>query len=159
MFSGIEFASNISTMTKLMLANQRFLAKHFDEALILYSELINEGLTTPQVIRRRLVCEIVSGSIEKAVKEALEILRNRPSELLNFIPSDDCPCQDLIQFITRNEVSEVGKLRCLLLSLYGCKNNIDQTYIQDLLNSQNSNYRKWTQDLHSILKDKICIEQ
>lgn len=140
---------------KLMLANQRFLAHHFDEALVLYTELIQDGQNDPKILRRRLICEIVAGSIESAVSEAVDLLKNTPNELLQFIPGDDCPCDELIAFIEKNDLSELGKFRRMMLSLYGCK-HFNDNLVNDLLLSQNSKYRQWTKEITELIKENLC---
>ncbi|MCX7834988.1 MAG: hypothetical protein N2450_02805 [bacterium] len=141
----------------LMLANQRFLSGHYDEALSLYNQLIESGDVNSKILRRRLVCEIVAGSIERAVAEALEMLHTKPEDLLQFVPSDDCPCNELIHFISRNEPNEIGKFRQFLLSLFGCL-SIEKLNSQDLLLSQNEKIRQWTKEILQYVKVQLCLE-
>ncbi|MDK9699227.1 MAG: hypothetical protein OEM52_03620 [bacterium] len=116
------FGTPFALLTSMieMLANQRFLANRFDEALPLYNELVDAGRITTSIRRRQLVCEIVAGDLVTAASRALALLHDNPNGLLQFEPGDDCPCEWLIQYLTESDLSFSGRFRVALLSLYGC---------------------------------------
>jgi tetratricopeptide (TPR) repeat protein len=119
-----------------MLANQYFMIRKYSLAKEEYEKLLTDKETDDKLLKKLIVCYVVSNELEKAFHLFFELIKKDPYIIINTkLEDEDCPCHEIIPQIQNDQIlfndKEEKNLALGILSLF-CNKNDSLNYLNKL---------------------------
>ena len=81
----------------LMLGNQYFMARKYEEALIELSDHYKDNPDDKTTQRKLIICNAITGKLDRALEIFISLVANDVDFILDSDPiRDDCPCPEVV---------------------------------------------------------------
>ncbi|MBN1350448.1 hypothetical protein JXJ21_13620 [candidate division KSB1 bacterium] len=88
-----------------MLANQYFMARHYNKAIPLLQKVLDNDPGNINCIKKIIICYAQVGEISRAQEHFMQIMRRDPSIIIDTDPlEDDCPCPGIVQKMEKKTI-------------------------------------------------------